>query len=90
MQIEEIRNIFEEKSEQAYMDRQGQIPINGLYHASIVDVIVTMESGCKITIFCGEDATIDCTNSHPNAEIGIDDTLIEPMKDIKAIEINWR
>ena len=28
MQIEEIRDVFEERSEQAYMDRKGQIPIN--------------------------------------------------------------
>ena len=90
MEINQIRDIFEFNSEQAYMDRDGQIPVAGLYHTDIVDVIVTMKSGCKITIYCGEDTTIDCTNSHPNAEIGIDDTLIEPIKDIEAIEINWR
>lgn len=90
MEINEIRDIFEIGSEQVYMDREEQIPVAGLYHASIVDIIITMESGCKITVLCGEDTTIDCTNSHPNAEIGIDSTLIEPMKDIKTIEINWR
>lgn len=90
MKIEEIREIFEEKSEQAYMDRKGQIPIAGLYDARIVDVIVTMKSGCKITIFCGDETTIDCTNSHPNTYVGIGDTLIEPMKDIKEIKISWR
>ena len=90
MNIKDIREIFEEKADQAYIDREGQIPNVGQYIGSIVDIIITMKSGCKITIFCGADAIIDCTNSHPNSYIGIDDTLIEPMKDIVDIQVQWR
>lgn len=91
MNIEEIRTKFEEKGEQAYADRKGQIPVSGLYDARILDVLVTMENGSTITIFCGDGFTIiDCTNTHENSYIGIGDTLIEPMKDIKDIKIKWR
>lgn len=91
MDIKDIRDVFEERSEQGYMDRQGQIPIDGLYHGKIVDVLVTMKSGNIITIFCGEEnVTLDATNTHPNRDIGIGNTLIEPMKDIVDIKISWR
>ena len=90
MNIEQIRELFEERAEQAYMDREGQIPIPGQYIGSVVDIIITMESGCQITIFCSENTIIDCSNSHPNNYIGIDNTLIEPIKDIKDIQVNWR
>lgn len=67
MDIKEIRELFEEKAEQVYMDRKGEIPIPNQYVGGIIDVIITMKCGCKITIFCGEDTKIDCTNSHPNS-----------------------
>ena len=89
MKIEEIREIFK-NSKQVCIDKNGQCPVDGLYYGDMFDIIITMKNNIKISILCDETIIIDCSRSHPNAEIGIDNTLIEPIKEIEKIEINWR
>jgi len=90
MDIEEIRKMFAEKSEQGYMDKEKTVPIE-VYRAKLLDIIVTMKNDSKITILCGEkEEFIDLTNENPNRYVGFGSTLISPMKDIKNIELNWR
>lgn len=89
MKIEEIREIFKKEGKQGYADKENTIPIY-TYHCRVVDVIVHMDN-CKITILCGEDdIMVDCNSSHENSLIDIDGTLIEPIKNIKDIEVSWR
>lgn len=51
------------------------------------DVDVIMKDGSKIHIFCGERALVDCSGISPDGHFGIDNTMIEPIENIKEIKI---
>lgn len=56
----------------------------------LLQVDVVMKGGHTITIYCGEKALVDCSGISPDGHFGVDDTMIEPIKDIESIHLKMR
>lgn len=75
--IEMFRNIATSESEYA-----PSFTINCL-----LQVDIEMKNGCKIIVVCGEKCFVDCASEN---YIGIDATVVRPIKDIKNIDLKFR
>ena len=84
MKINEIINIFSKIA----ANTNEFVPTYTI--TSLLEVEVIMKNGIKITILCGEEEFIDCSSESSSGYLGIGDTLIEPICDIKEIHLKMR
>lgn len=56
----------------------------------LIQVDVIMKNNCKITVLCGESEVVDCSSTSSDGYLGIGDTIIKPIADIKEIHLKFR
>ena len=84
MEIKDITQLFKEMaiSESAYAPT--------FTVTCLLQVDIIMKNDCKITVLCGEEEHIDCSATSSDGYLGIGDTLIKPIKDVKEIHLKLR
>lgn len=84
MKTDEIRDIFSKIA----VETCEYVPTYTI--TCLLEVEVIMKNDIKITVLCGEEVFIDCSSELPSGYLGIGDTLIKPICDIKEIHLKIR